>query len=309
MSVELPPFDVYGGDGLDHSSLATQLPLISTFAKEHGRYLAEPALAESVNVALAVGQPLLVTGEPGCGKTRLAESIASELGLGDVLSFFTRSTSRARDVLYTFDSVLRFNDIQASHSRAADASNYVAYGPLGRAIIEGRRRVVLIDEIDKAPRDFPNDLLNELDRMTFSVPELPEGQQLKSSTVRPIVVITSNSERQLPLPFLRRCVFHHITFPKPEKLAQIVTERLGTLDLDAKLVAAAVDQFYRVRRVKGLVKEPSTGELLAWIVALRTKGISATELQQATLGTLPLSQGLVKDRDDAGRLKESSQGR
>ena len=274
--------------------------------QESGSYIAGEELVEAVNVALAVGQPLLVTGEPGCGKTRLAWAVAKELGLAEPLLFYTRSTSRAQDLLYTFDAVRRFYDIQMQDKRATEPRNYVDYGPLGQAIVDEQRHVVLIDEIDKAPRDFPNDLLNELDRMTFSVHELEGKEREKSTTVRPIVIITSNSERQLPLPFLRRCVFHHIEFPDQEKLQQIIHERLGPLNLDGNMVSAAVEKFQLVREIKGLSKLPATGELLSWLIALHTRGTVADTIRQTPLSLLPLWQALLKDRDDFRRLQEAT---
>src|SRR5215475_5318615 len=204
-----------------------------------GPYILLPQLATTVNVALALNQPLLVTGEPGCGKTALAWAVAVQLGCR-VLEFHTKSTSTARDLLYQIDSLRRFHDASTGDARARDASAYLAYRALGEAIRSPTATVVLIDEIDKAPRDFPNDLLNELDRMEFDVPELPDDQRRKASVARPIVIITSNSERQLPLPFLRRCVFHHIEFPSPKKLIAIIHERLGGTDLKSDLIEAAV---------------------------------------------------------------------
>ena len=297
----LPPFEIFRGDGVARLDVAEQLPDQHALFQESGSYLADEELVEAVNVALAVGQPLLLTGEPGCGKTRLAWAVAKELGLGEPLLFFTRSTSRAQDLLYTFDTVKRFYDIQIKDSRAAEPKHYVQYGPLGQAIVESQRRVVLIDEIDKAPRDFPNDLLNELDRMAFSVHELAETEREKTATVRPIVIITSNSERQLPIPFLRRCVF-----PDQDKLEQIVRERLGPLDLDGGLITAAVEKFRQVREIKGLSKAPATGELLSWLVALQSKGINADTLHSVAISLLPLWQALLKDRDDFRRLKEAT---
>jgi len=291
-------FDVYHGDGSIRPidpSVATEVPAIK---REHGRYLSDPELVEAVNLAICVGQPLLVTGEPGCGKTRLAWSVASELGLGEPLEFYTRSTSRAGDLLYRFDAVRRFYDIQAGDQRAKDPANYVEYEALGRAIVEGKPRVVMIDEIDKAPRDFPNDLLNEFDRMCFTVWELPKEQREKASEVRPIIIITSNSERQLPLPFLRRCVFHRIDFPDEGGLRRIVEERLGDVDLDGGLVTAAVERFREVREVKGIYKRPATGELLAWTFALHAQGKTGQEVRDAQLSRLPLWQVLLKDWDD-----------
>lgn len=302
----LPPFEIFRGDGVARPDMVQQLPEQPVLFQESGAYLADPELVEAVNVSLAVGQPLLVTGEPGCGKTRLAGAVAQELGVGEPLAFYTRSTSRAQDLLYTFDAVGRFYDIQMHDSRAQDPVNYVSYGPLGQAIVENQRRVVLIDEIDKAPRDFPNDLLNEIDRMAFTVQELAGPLRDKRATVRPIVIITSNSERQLPLPFLRRCVFHHINFPDKDRLAKIIRERLGPLNLDGGLITAAVEKFQQVREIKGLSKSPATGELLSWLLALQSKGVSAAALRTAQLSRLPLWQTLLKDRDDFRRLQEAA---
>lgn len=305
-TMKRPPFDIYRGDGKRGTYQRDETTVHGSLFKEQGKYLADPELAEAVNVALAVGQPLLLTGEPGCGKTRLAWSVAHELGLEEPLTFHTRSTSQAQDLLYTFDAVRRFYDIQITHPRAADPVNYVRYGPLGQAIVENTMRVVLIDEIDKAPRDFPNDMLNEMDRMEFKVHELEDPQeQLKKSSERPMVIITSNSERQLPLPFLRRCVFYHIRFPEREKLVEIIRERLGHLDLDGQLLEAAVDRFIEVRTIQGLVKPPATGELLAWMMAMVIKRVAAGEVRQARLAALPLWPALIKDRDDYGKLRQA----
>lgn len=303
---KLPPFEIYRGDGRARPEMAAQMAESSLLFREEGAYLADAELAEAVNVALAVGQPLLLTGEPGCGKTRLAWSVAQELGLAEPLTFQTRSTSQAQDLLYTFDAVRRFYDIQVQDARAAEPGHYVRPGKLGEAIMGHERRVVLIDEIDKAPRDFPNDLLQELDRMQFEIHELDDPEKRKQTArVRPIVIITSNSERQLPLPFLRRCVFYHIRFPTRDKLLEIVRERLGPMKLDDGLVAAAVDRFTQVRGVRGLAKTPATGELLAWLVALRIQGIGEALVRQAPLGRLPLWPALLKDRDDCQRLLEA----
>jgi MoxR-like ATPase len=301
----LPPFDVYVGDGEVHPDAVHELAERPVLAREEGRYLADPEVVEAVNIAIAVGQPLLLTGEPGCGKTRLAWSVAHELGLGEPLQFYTRSTSRAQDLLYRFDAVRRFHDIQSGAARAADPKNYVRLEALGIAIQSGERRVVLIDEIDKAPRDFPNDLLTELDRMRFTIEELDERKPIESAA-RPIVIITSNSERQLPLPFLRRCVFHHIEFPATEKLAAIVRERLGTaLPLEASVVTTAIARFEEVRSLPALRKQPATGELLAWVHVLHARGVDAATLRAAPLRSLPLWQALLKDREDWVLLREA----
>lgn len=300
---ELPRFDVYIGDGENHGDRLATAAAQTALGREHGKYLAGEELADAVNIAIAVGQPLLVTGEPGCGKTRLAWSIADELGLGAPLVFQTRSTSRAQDLLYRYDAVLRFHDIQVKTQtadgrfQADDAAHYVEYQALGEAIRSPTRRLVLIDEVDKAPRDFPNDLLHELDLMSFSVPELKLGQPF-SAVVRPIVVITSNSERQLPLPFLRRCVFHHIAFPDRDRLRKILQQRLEPLQLDLGLIDAAVDRFMAVRELARLHKPPATSELLAWVQALAARGATAKQLAATALRDLPLWQALIKSQED-----------
>jgi len=266
---------------------------------ERGRYLADSKLVTAVNTALAVGQPILVTGEPGTGKTMLAWSIASELGLGTVLEFHTRSDNQARDALYDFDYLLRFYHAQTRDPRAEQLESYIRWQALGEAIRSNTQRVVLIDEIDKAPRDFPNDLLDELDRMEFSVPEL--SLTCKAS-VRPVVVITSNSERQLPDPFLRRCIFHRLDFPTGERLQAILRERLGHLGLSAHLVEVATARFEQLRRVPGFEKLPSTAELIAWVRVLHASGVDAESLRKSPLAELPFTGALVKSEQDGAVL-------
>jgi MoxR-like ATPase len=298
-------FEHYRGDGSVRPLSAPAGPETAIHHEQRGDYRASRELAEAVNLAIAVEQPLLVTGEPGCGKTRLAWSVAKELDLGEPLPFYTKSTSRAQDLLYRYDAVRHFKDIQLKLPDASDVTKYICYEALGKAVLAQARRVVLVDEIDKAPRDFPNDLLTELDRMQFVVHELPEAERLKETRVRPIVIITSNSERQLPLPFLRRCVFHHIEFPKPAELVAILTERLKGSRVEADLIRAAVDQFTRVRAIPKLNKKPATGELLTWVVGLVRQGVTAAELGRVSVARLPLWQALVKDRDDFKRLQEA----
>jgi len=283
----------YKGDGSTPSDAAVQN------RGETGRYLADPKLVTAVNTALAVEQPLLVTGEPGTGKTMLAWSIASELGLGPVLEFHTRSDNQARDTLYDFDYLLRFYHAQTRDARAENLESYVRWQALGEAIRSETPRVVLIDEVDKAPRDFPNDLLDELDRMEFRVPEL--GLVCKSAR-RPVVVVTSNSERQLPDPFLRRCIFHRIEFPTGERLQAILRERLAHLNLADHLVEVATKRFEQVRQVPGIEKKPSTAELIAWVRVLHASGIEPAALAGLRVSELPFVGALAKSDQDSSLL-------
>ena len=285
----------YRGDGTPAPGSST-----SDGRGERGRYLADPQLVAAVNTALIVEQALLVTGEPGTGKTALAWSVASELGLGDVLDFHTRSDHQARDALYEMDNLLRFYHAQVQDQRATQPELYIRWNALGEAIRSATRRLVLIDEIDKAPRDFPNDLLDEIDQMEFRVPELSMRVR---ATHRPVVIITSNSERQLPDPFLRRCVFHRIEFPSSERLMAILAERLGHLGLSDRLATTAVKRFEEIRELPGLEKKPATGELLAWVKVLRATNVDVAQLEGARVRDLPAAGALVKTEQDAQLLR------
>ncbi|WP_437729262.1 AAA family ATPase [Sorangium sp. So ce861] len=243
-------------------------------------YIPSKKLAVAVNTALAAEQPLLVTGEPGTGKTRLAESVARRLRLGEVLTFVARSDHHARDCLYTFDSLRRLHDAQVQSPLASSPANYVRYAALGEAIRSPAPRVVLIDEIDKAPRDFPNDLLGVLEgQLRFPVHETGETIVGKEG-VRPFVIITSNREQPLPHAFLRRCVFHHIEFPNDKELGAIVRSKYTAAQISDGLLAAVLKRF---REVHGsdIEKRPATGELLAWVkVLLRAKVTEADVLEK-----------------------------
>jgi MoxR-like ATPase len=283
----------YRGDGTTPHGLAAES------RGEQGRYLADARLITTVNTALAVGQPLLVTGEPGTGKTMLAWSVATELGLGPVLEFHTRSDNQARDALYDFDYLLRFYHAQTRDPRAEQLESYIRWHALGEAIRSPVQRVVLIDEIDKAPRDFPNDLLDELDRMEFRVPEL--GLTCAAS-FRPVVIITSNSERQLPDPFLRRCIFHRLEFPTGDRLQAILRERLGGLGLSQRLIEVATSRFEQLRQLPGFEKLPSTAELIAWVRVLHASGTDPEALRQSPLSQLPFQGAIVKSEQDGAVL-------
>lgn len=281
---------------------------------EPGRYLADPQrLVPAVRTAIALSRPLLVTGEPGTGKTSLAWSIAWELDLGEVLEFHTRSDNKARDLFYTFDPVRRFYHAQVRDPRAADPWNYVEPGPLGRAFCGETRRVVLIDEIDKAPRDFHNDLLDALDRMYFTIDEVDPDRQHQAK-LRPIIVITSNRDKQLPDPFLRRCIFHCIRFPGPEMLKRILDERLGGpgRPLDHTLVEAAIRRHAELRdkaRRGELERPPGTDELVVWVRMLMLSGVPVDTIARSTFADLPYVGALlktVKDHDTIDREARSA---
>ncbi|XXY50218.1 MoxR family ATPase [Sorangium sp. So ce269] len=250
-------------------------------------YIPSKKLAVAVNTALAAEQPLLVTGEPGTGKTRLAASVARRLGWGEVLTFVARSDHQARDCLYSFDSLRRLHDAQVKSELASSSANYVRYEALGEAIRSPTPRVVLIDEIDKAPRDFPNDLLGVLEgELKFPVHET--GETIKAQAgVRPFVIITSNREQPLPHAFLRRCVFHHIEFPNDEELRAIVRAKYSAKQISDSLLAAVLKLFREVRAAD-IEKRPATGELLAWVkVLLRAKVTEADVLKQRLADLYP----------------------
>ncbi len=268
-----------------------------------GPYVLPEKLATAVNVALALNQPLLVTGEPGCGKTSLAWAVAAQLGT-EVLEFHTKSTSVARDLFYTFDSLRRFHDASTKDATARDAAHYVEYQALGKAIRSDRTCVVLVDEIDKAPRDFPNDLLNEIDRKQFTVPEVVPPVTF-CQKAKHFVLVTSNSERRLPVPFLRRCVYVHIPFPDDAMLRRIIDLHAADWPLSQGFVDLAVQRFLALREVEGLAKRPSTGELVAWVRVLGRMGIPEDQLRTLPAGRLPALEALIKTVDDLQLLRSA----
>ena len=232
-------------------------------------YIASEDLRTSVNVAIALERPLLIRGEPGTGKTLLAEAVAEALGT-ELMVWSIRSTTRAQDGLYVYDTVQRLYDSQFGDGDPSNIRAYIRLGVLGEAFQADKRVVVVIDEVDKADLEFPNDLLWELDRMSFHIPETGDTITARQ---RPVVIVTSNAEKELPDAFLRRCVFHYIAFPDPEQMAEIV--RVHHPNLQDDLLRAAIEAFYVVRQMDGLAKRPSTSELVDWVQALVVGGIPA----------------------------------
>jgi MoxR-like ATPase len=257
-------------------------------------YIATEDLRVAVNAAVALERPLLVKGEPGTGKTILAHEIAQALGK-DIITWHIKSTTKAQQGLYEYDAVTRLRDGQLGDAKVADIRNYILRGKLWDAFTADQSPVLLIDEIDKADIEFPNDLLLELDRMEFFVYETREMVKAKH---RPVVVITSNNEKELPDAFLRRCFFHYIRFPDRDTMARIVEVHYP--GLQKNLLRDALTVFYEVRDVPGLKKKPSTSELLDWLKLLLVDSISAEALRERDPGKLipPLYGALLKNEQD-----------
>ena len=251
-------------------------------------YVASDELMRSVNIAVALEKPLLIKGEPGTGKTVLAQAVADSLGK-ELIIWNIKSTTKAQDGLYVYDTVQRLYDSQFGTAGVDDIRRYIKLGKLGEAFSRDEQAVLLIDEIDKAVLEFPNDLLWELDRMEFYIPETGDTVRAKQ---RPIVIITSNAEKELPDAFLRRCIFHYIAFPDQEMMARIV--RAHYPDLEQNLLDACLSAFYRLRSLAGITKKPATSELLDWIQALIIGGVSEDELKEK----LPFIGVLLKKTED-----------
>ncbi|MFN3642302.1 MAG: AAA family ATPase [Gemmobacter sp.] len=256
-------------------------------------YVATPDLSIAVNAAVTLQRPLLVKGEPGTGKTELARQVAAALGL-PIIEWHVKSTTRAQQGLYEYDAVSRLRDSQLGDARVQDVRNYIRKGKLWQAFEAPGRVVLLIDEVDKADIEFPNDLLQELDRMEFFVYET--GETIRAAH-RPVVIITSNNEKELPDAFLRRCFFHYIRFPDPETMRAIVAVHFPGLK-DA-LLTAALTQFYEIRETPGLKKKPSTSEVLDWLRLLLAEDLSPEDLRADARSALPRLHGaLLKNEQD-----------
>ena len=256
-------------------------------------YVAADDLKIAVNAAIALEKPLLVKGEPGTGKTELARQIADNLGLR-FIEWNIKSTTKAQQGLYEYDAVTRLRDSQLGDERVNDVKNYIRKGKLWEAFEADEKVVLLIDEIDKADIEFPNDLLQELDRMEFHVYETGETVKAKQ---RPIVIITSNNEKELPDAFLRRCFFHYIQFPDQEVLHQIVDVHYP--GIKKRLVSEALTQFYEIRDTPGLKKKPSTSEALDWIRLLVAEDVDPADLRGSAKDALPRLHGaLLKNEQD-----------
>ncbi|MCR4400601.1 MAG: MoxR family ATPase [Syntrophomonadaceae bacterium] len=260
-------------------------------------YIVSEELSNSVNVAIALKKPLLIKGEPGTGKTMLARSIAEALGMR-LLVWNIKSTSKAQEGLYVYDTVQRLCDSQFGDNDVSDVSRYIKLGKLGEAFVSPEQVVLLIDEIDKADLEFPNDLLWELDQMSFYI---PETKQTITAVHRPVVVITSNAEKELPDAFLRRCIFHYIEFPDAERMKEIV--RVHYPNLEKKLLEQCLETFYWIRSLDSLQKKPSTSELLDWLQALVLGGISPRRMGEE----IPFLGVLLKKNQDVEALLWSLQ--
>ncbi len=271
---------------------SSQTPSFDRFQGTSG-YIASGALVDAVNCAAALERPLLVKGEPGTGKTLLAHHVAEGLGM-PLESWHIKSTSKAEDGLYVYDTVQRLNDARFGDGDVKDIRSYIRLGPLGRVFATETRHVLLIDEVDKADLEFPNDILRELDEMRFTVMET--GDEV-AARQRPMVIITSNNEKELPDAFLRRCVFHFIDFPDIDQMREIVA--VHHPQVDKALLQQVLAKFYWLRDQKELRKRPSTSELIDWIAALLRAGLDPSRLESE----IPFLGALLKNEQDTRTIE------
>ncbi len=260
-----------------------------------GEYVASEELMASVNIAIALKKPLLIKGEPGTGKTMLAEAVAKALGK-KLIIWNIKSTTKAQEGLYVYDTIQRLYDGQFGEEGVNDIARYIKLGKLGEAFDSKEQAVLLIDEIDKADLEFPNDLLWELDQMEFYINETKRTVKAKQ---RPIVIITSNAEKELPDAFLRRCIFHYIDFPSRELMEQIV--RVHFPDVEDHLLQNAMEVFYNIRSIRDIRKKPSTSELIDWVNALQIGGIPADVIRKK----LPFVGVVVKKDEDLQLVRQN----
>jgi len=313
------PFDLIKDEYFDNKprlndfSWIKNRPIIRfTDSMEKGakHFIPGEKLLTAINTSIAIGDPLLVTGEPGTGKTQIAYYIAYKLSLEKVLHFQVKSTSKAQDLLYVFDTIKYFQDANIHDPGIRiNKGDYIEKGPFWNALISDKPRVLLIDEIDKAPRDFPNDLLFELDQNKFKVPELGEDFQvpdpiLEHSVCRPIVVITSNSERRLPEPFLRRCVFHYITFNELLLEKAVNARKNEYPDLSPEFLKHAIARFIDLRK-QNLRKKPGTSELLTWLRVMSVASNVEIKTLEEELSHLPYLGTLLKDHADLEEIEKN----
>jgi|TARA_B110001450_G_scaffold128032_1_gene120439 MoxR-like ATPase len=261
--------------------------------KSTDTYIAADDLAVAVNAAVTLERPLLVKGEPGTGKTELARQVANSLEM-EIIEWNIKSTTRAQQGLYEYDAVSRLRDSQLGDARVHSVENYIKKGKLWKAFDTEQKVVLLIDEIDKADIEFPNDLLQELDRMAFHVYETGATVEAKC---RPVVIITSNNEKELPDAFLRRCFFHYISFPDPETLRKII--EVHHPSLKSQLLETALSQFFEIRETSGIKKKPSTSEVLDWLKLILAEDLTAEDLKRDGVNALPQLHGaLLKNEQD-----------
>ena len=266
--------------------------------KSTQNYIASNELTLAVNAAIALEKPLLIKGEPGTGKTQLAEELARSLNC-KLYQWHIKSTTKAQQGLYEYDAVSRLRDSQLGDARVHDIGNYIVKGKLWQAFEEDQRSILLIDEIDKADIEFPNDLLQELDKMEFYV---YETQQVIKAKQRPIIIITSNNEKELPDAFLRRCFFHYIKFPTKDEMAKIIDVHHPNVKQD--LLQQALEVFFDLRDVNGIKKKPSTSELIDWLKLLISDDISQDTLLDKKSDIIPLFGALLKNEQDVSLIEK-----